>query len=77
MEMFSRDTITDLRQEHMLSSQCCHPNLLRHYVSFVDGSELWIVMPLFEAGNLEDLMQSSYRFRDGIRREKVIAAILN
>lgn len=55
-------------------SSCKHPNVINYYVSFVDESDLWLVMPILEAGSLEDILR--LRYQNGIKDEAMIATIL-
>ena len=55
-------------------SQYCHENLISSHISFIDKSELCIVMPLIDAGSCLDVLQSN--FPSGIKDEKIIATIM-
>lgn len=55
-------------------SSCLHKNLCRYYVSFMDDSDLWLVMPLLGAGSVVDIMKLKYQ--NGIKDEAMIATIL-
>jgi serine/threonine protein kinase len=50
-----------------------HPNVLRVYGSFVNGSKLYIVTPYLAGGSCLDIMKT--RFSEGFE-ESVIATIL-
>ena len=54
-------------------SSCLHKNLCRYYVSFMDDSDLWMVMPLLGAGSVVDIMKLKYP--NGIKDEVIIANI--
>ena len=51
-----------------------HENLLNFYVSFVDKTDIWIVMPLIRGGSLEGIIKHNYK--EGISDEKILANIL-
>ena len=55
-------------------SQCSHKNVISYYVSFIDDSDLWLVMPLLGAGSVYDVIGS--KFKDGIKDETLIATIM-
>lgn len=55
-------------------STCQHKNVVNCFVSFIEGSDLWLVMPLLSAGSVEDIMKLNYP--EGIKNEAVIATIL-
>jgi serine/threonine-protein kinase OSR1/STK39 len=55
-------------------SQCSHQNVISYYVSFIDESDLWLVMPLLGAGSVHDVIEN--KFKDGIKDEVLIATIL-
>ena len=55
-------------------SQYSHENLISSHISFIDKSELCIVMPLIDAGSCLDVLQSN--FPSGIKDEKIIATIM-
>lgn len=55
-------------------SQCRHANLVTYYVSFIDGSDIWLVMPLLGAGSVEGVLKE--KFPKGIKNEVLIATIL-
>ncbi|KAI8876354.1 kinase-like protein [Backusella circina FSU 941] len=73
LDMFERNQIDELRRETALMALSKHPNVLRVYGSFVNGSKLYIVTPYLSAGSCLDIMKSS--FRDGFD-EVSIATIL-
>ena len=43
-------------------------------MSFIEDSDLWLVMPILGAGSCSDLMKA--RFPDGIKNEAIIATII-
>lgn len=55
-------------------SQCMHPNIVRYYVSFMDDTDLWLVMPLLSAGSVLDIMNTEFPL--GLEDECIIATIL-
>jgi len=55
-------------------SSCLHKNLCRYYVSFMDDSDLWMVMPLLGAGSVVDIIKLKYQ--NGIKDESMIATIM-
>ncbi|KAI8075865.1 kinase-like domain-containing protein [Gilbertella persicaria] len=73
LDMFERNQIDELRRETALMALSKHPNVLRVYGSFVNGSKLYIVTPYLSAGSCLDIMKTS--FPDGLD-EISIATIL-
>ncbi|CEP14946.1 hypothetical protein [Parasitella parasitica] len=73
LDMFERNQIDELRRETALMALSKHPNVLRVYGSFVNGSKLYIVTPYLAAGSCLDIMKTS--FPDGLD-EISIATIL-
>lgn len=55
-------------------TQFKHDNLISAYISFIDQSELCIVMPLIDAGSCLDVLNTN--FHTGIKDEKIIATII-
>ena len=55
-------------------STCHHKNVVACYVSFVEGSDLWLVMPILSAGSVADIIKVN--FSTGIKDEAIIATIL-
>lgn len=55
-------------------STCHHKNVVSYYVSFIEGSDLWLVMPILSAGSCYDIMRLN--FPQGIKNEAIIATIL-
>ena len=55
-------------------SSCRHDNVINYYVSFIDDSDLWLIMPLLGAGSLEDVL--NLKFNNGIKDEALIATII-
>mgnify|MGYP000979416623 CR=1 FL=1 len=48
----------DIRKEIQIMSQCSHKNVISYYVSFIDDSDLWLVMPLLGAGSVHDVIDT-------------------
>ena len=55
-------------------SSCKHENVINYYVSFIDDTDLWLIMPLLGAGSLEDIL--NLKFKTGIKDEAQIATIM-
>ena len=55
-------------------SSCRHKNVVSYYVSFLDDSDLWLVMPLLGAGSVVDVLKMKYP--EGIKDEVLIATII-
>ena len=64
----------DIRKEINIMSSCSHPNVISYYVSFIDDTDLWLVMPLLGAGSMYDVLQ--LKAKEGIKDEALIATIL-
>ncbi|KAI8352899.1 kinase-like domain-containing protein [Blakeslea trispora] len=60
LDMFERNQIDELRRETALMALSKHPNVLRVYGSFVNGSKLYIVTPYLSAGSCLDIMKTSF-----------------
>ncbi|OBZ82509.1 Serine/threonine-protein kinase fray2 [Choanephora cucurbitarum] len=73
LDKFERNQIDELRRETALMALSKHPNVLRVYGSFVNGSKLYIVTPYLSGGSCLDIMKTSYP--DGFD-ELTIATIL-
>ncbi|KAI9304793.1 kinase-like domain-containing protein [Cunninghamella echinulata] len=73
LDMFERNQIDELRRETALMALSKHPNVLKVYGSFVNGSKLYIITPYLSFGSCLDIMKTS--FKDGFE-EYVIATIL-
>ena len=70
-------------------SKLNHINVMNYYVSFLSDRELWLVMPLIEAGSIENVLSwrksitqnnsENYTKRDdgGLKDEILIASILS
>ena len=48
----SDDDIQEIRKELIFVSECRHPNIVGLYTSFIDSTDIWLVMPYIENGNL-------------------------
>lgn len=55
-------------------SKCEHPNVVKYYASFIDGSTLWILNEYMGAGSLKDIIKLNYQ--NGFKNEQLIAALL-
>ena len=55
-------------------STCMHKNVVSCYVSFIEASDLWLVMPILSGGSCADIMRINYP--RGIKNESVIATII-
>jgi serine/threonine-protein kinase OSR1/STK39 len=66
--------IENLRAEVAFWSACDHPNVVRYFGSFTEGSTLYILMEYMEGGSCFEILRSA--FRKGIENEIVIATIL-
>jgi serine/threonine-protein kinase OSR1/STK39 len=64
----------DIRKEINIMSQCRHKNVVSYYVSFMDDSDLWLVMPLLDAGSVSDVIKLNTK--NGIKDELLIVTIL-
>jgi hypothetical protein len=73
LEQFSTNW-DEIRREIMIMSLVHHPNVVRILASFVEGQDLWIVMPLLEAGSCAAIMKQIYP--NGMKDEALIATIL-
>ena len=38
-------------------STCYHQNVVSYFVSFASGSEVWLVMPVFDGGSMLDALK--------------------
>jgi serine/threonine-protein kinase OSR1/STK39 len=69
-------SIDDIGKEIQMMSTCNHPNILNYYSSFSTGKELWIILPIFEAGSLDSLKNINQSiFKDGCKDEIMLASI--
>ncbi|KAK8842337.1 hypothetical protein M9Y10_025915 [Tritrichomonas musculus] len=66
--------IDSLRAEIAFWSSCDHPNVVKYYGSFVEGSILYIIMEYMNLGSISEIMK--FGFSNGIPKENVISAIL-
>jgi serine/threonine-protein kinase OSR1/STK39 len=55
-------------------STCQHKNVVSCLVSFIEGTELWLAMPILSAGSCLDVLRLN--FPRGIIDEAVIATLL-
>lgn len=56
LENFQDENMVDIRKEIAIMSQCQHKNIVEYYVSFMDDTDLWLVMPLLSGGSILDIM---------------------
>lgn len=56
-------------------AKCNHSHLNKYFCSFIAEKELWIVMPLLDAGSVHDLTIKKYSDRR-IKDEVLLASIL-
>ncbi|KAI7888765.1 kinase-like domain-containing protein [Mucor mucedo] len=73
LDLFERNQIDELRRETALMALSKHPNVLKVYGSFVNGSKLYIATPYLSGGSCLDIMKCG--FKDGFE-ETIIATIL-
>jgi len=74
LEHFQDGNMDDIRKEINIMSSCRHKNVVSYFVSFIDDSDLWLVMPLLGAGSVIDCLKIKYS--DGIKDEELIATII-
>lgn len=74
LEQFQDSSIDEMRKEISIMSTCHHKNVVTCYVSFIEGTDLWLVMPILSAGSAADIIKLNYS--TGIKDEAVIATIL-
>lgn len=55
-------------------SHCQHQNVVSCHASFIEDSDLWLVMPILGAGSCADVMKANCP--GGVKDEAVIATIL-
>ena len=67
-------SMDDIRREINIMSQCRHEHVVSYFVSFIDQSDLWLVMPLYGAGSVDGILKE--KFQNGIKDETVIATLL-
>ncbi len=68
------NSIDDIRKEISIMSTCHHPNVITYHVSFIEKTDLWLVMPILGAGSAADIVKLKYPM--GIKDEAVIATFL-
>ena len=74
LEQFQDNSIDDIRKEISIMSTCQHKNVVSCHVSFIEGTDLWLVMPILSAGSCADILKLN--FPTGIRDEAVIVTLL-
>ena len=55
---------------------CQSPSILKHYTSFINEREIWIVMPLMENGTLQQYIFNYFR-KEEFLKEDLIVSILH
>jgi serine/threonine-protein kinase OSR1/STK39 len=75
LEQFQDNSIEEIRKEISIMSTCFHKNVVACYVSFIEDSDLWLVMPVLGAGSCADIMKINCP--GGIKNEAVIATIVS
>lgn len=74
LEQFEDTSMDEMRKEIAVMSTCKHKNVVSCLVSFIEGTDLWLVMPILSAGSCLDVLRLN--FPNGISDESVIATIL-
>jgi serine/threonine-protein kinase OSR1/STK39 len=74
LEQFQDSSIDEIRKEISIMSTCHHKNVVTCYVSFIEKSDLWLVMPVLSAGSVVDVIRIN--FNHGIKDEAIIATLL-
>ena len=74
LEQFEDNSIDDMRREIAVMSTCQHKNVVSCLVSFIEETNLWLVMPILSAGSCLDVLKIN--FPHGVYDEAVIATIM-
>ncbi|KAL0478082.1 hypothetical protein AKO1_010771 [Acrasis kona] len=74
LEQYSIETLEHIRKEVSVLSTVHHPNIVTYLTSFVNDTELWLVMDFLEGGSVADVMR--YKYPEGLPNEEIIATIL-
>eukprot|EP00347_Sterkiella_histriomuscorum_P020913 403335979 len=74
LEQFQDNSIDEIRKEISVMSTCQHKNVVSCYVSFIEGTDLWLVMPILSAGSCSDILKLN--FPQGVKDEAIIATIV-
>ena len=74
LEQFEDNNIDEIRKEIAIMSTCQHKNVVSCLVSFIEGTDLWLAMPILSAGSCLDVLR--LKFPTGVKDEAVIATIL-
>jgi serine/threonine-protein kinase OSR1/STK39 len=67
-------SMEDIRREIGIMSSCRHENVVSYFVSFIDQSDLWLVMPLYGSGSVDGLLKE--KFKKGIKDECIMATLI-
>lgn len=51
------DCFEEIRKELQAMSSCRHPNIMQHFTSFPFQRQMYVVMPLMDAGSCADLLR--------------------
>ena len=65
----------EIRREISTMSLLSHPNVVSIKCSFVDHQDLWIIMPLLQAGSCASIMKAIAQ--QGLKDEALLATILS
>lgn len=60
LEQFQDNSIDEIRKEISIMSTCMHKNVVSCYVSFIEGTDLWLVMPILSAGSCADILKLNF-----------------
>lgn len=68
------ESMDELRREIIIINKCNHTNILKYFVSFINDTELWLVLPLVECGSLANVIKE--KAPNGIKNEVLLASIM-
>ena len=60
LEQFEDNSIDEMRKEIAIMSTCHHKNVVSAHVSFIEGTDLWLVMPILSAGSCLDVLRLNF-----------------
>ncbi|KAF9620167.1 hypothetical protein IFM89_010902 [Coptis chinensis] len=66
-----QDDFELITKEAQMMKLVRHPNLVSAYCSFIKESELWVVMPLMDAGSCYHVMKSMKSTYPGVFKKKL------